>query len=198
MPTQTPLGLTDIDRADRVAEMKLLVIEFFRVIDTAPDTEIGGSDAKPARDVLRALVDADPVATYLKALPETSEPDRPPDEPVPDPAPGVPGAAADPRLEAEISVQLLGTLVTDLEVAILTAGGPESFADSAEGQAERVAALDLAARIEALLDAVPLQQKVAEGLAAPFPDLLARARSYGPRLAQLAETWSRAGWQFDE
>jgi hypothetical protein len=203
LPPQSPLGLTDIDRADRVGEMKLLVIAFFQMIDTAPDTEIGGSDAKPARDVLRALLDApDPLAAYLKALPETSEPDRPPDEPAPepvtDPALAAPGVVADPRLMAEVSVQLLGTLVTDLEVAILTDGGPASFDDSAEGQAERVAALDLAARIEALLEAVPLQQKVAEGLAAQFPDLLDRVRAYGPRVIQLADAWSRSGWQYDE
>ena len=197
MPGSTPLGFDNLDRSDRLAEMKLLVITFFRLLDAAPGGRLGGSAAQPSRDVLAALVEGrEPLAAHLASLPTLQPPPPGPQAPPPVVVPGP--DLTDPRAVAETAVLLLGQLVTELELAVVGQLGPVLTDDSAEAQAGRVAAADLAESIEALTTAVGQQRELVDRLAAGHPDLLARARAYDPRIARLQAARPVLGWQLDE
>ena len=113
------------DRERRVAEMKLLVIEFFRIFSENP-AAIGGAGGQEAREILRPLLelapDADPVGDLLDFLPPISEPDAPDAEegdvsdPLADPLVSLLEASSE-RAGRDAAAKL-ASMVTDLDLMI--------------------------------------------------------------------------------
>lgn len=190
---RTTYGMTNYDRLDRISEMKLLVIEFFRTASEKP-SEIGGPGGAESRAILRALLelpaDADPVGDYLRSLAPISEPDDP--EPAEPPRPPPPSGAASAELQARDAVTKLASLVTDLDLMI-TQYPAESFDDSAAGVAAGAEADELLRAIEEQQDAVRQQLDLARALAADQKAVLDEVRAYEPRISRL-RAWPPPAW----
>ena len=189
LPVNDLLGPNQ-DRLARVAEMKLLVIEFFRTFEENLEA-IGGAAGQEARQILRGLLellpDADPVSDYLESLPPISEPDLPAaeegefDELLP-PQDPVALLEASPERAARDAATKLASLVTDLDLLITQASSTEDD--------ERLAA------IASQQDAVRSQYAEFQGLASGQSALLDEVQTdYEARIDRLTD-WPTPSWKW--
>jgi hypothetical protein len=182
-------GFPNLEREQRIGEMKLLVIEFFRLLSDNP-AEIGGPGGQEARGILRELLelapDDDPVDDYLESLPPIAVPDAPEsDEEAPSDPLGellVSLAETSPERMARDAATKLGTLVTDLDLLITQAPSAESE--------------ELLQAIASQQDAVRRQYADFQGLASGQTALLDEVRTaYEARIDRLA-AWPPPAWKF--
>jgi hypothetical protein len=203
MSPETILGFTDLERRDRIAEMKLLTIVFFQKLAENPAAISDGVDspaAAVARPLLRSLLEmeesADPVAEYVASLPQQSQPDAPASSEEP-PVDLVLGAVAlvvtDPEVEAQAAAARLGSMVTDLDLAITQHPSPQSFPDTPQGRLDKALADELADLIVDQQAEVLAQLAEFRRLAKDLPSLLADTGArYDERINQLT-MWTPTG-----
>ena len=147
------------DRTDRLAEMKLLAIVYFRTLEAGPTTIGSGGDplVDRTRATLRTLLEISPeqniVTAFLSSQPPTNEPSGElPQATAPlDPAQAAIDAAAAERLARDDTAKL-AIMVTDLDLLISQA--PPMPVDESAGLVERFAAEDAKFAIEQKQQAV--------------------------------------------
>jgi hypothetical protein len=190
---RTSFGLTNYDRLHRVAEMKLLAIEFFRIFSEDPSA-IGGKAGNDVRALLRELLQtpdtADPVRDYLRSLAPISEPDEPqPDE-------GAPAAASAESLERSARDELtrLRFMITDLDL-LITQYPAEDFDDSAAGAAARAEADELLSAIQELQGAIQAQYESTQKLAVGATAVSDELKSLADRIRRLLD-WPPPAWKY--
>jgi hypothetical protein len=184
-----PLGPNE-DRLGRVAEMKLLVIEFFRLFSESPEA-IGGVGGQEARQILRGLLelaaDDDPVTDYLESVPPIKDSDvSAPEEgefddllPPQDPVSQLEDSSE--RMARDAATKL-ASLVTDLDLLITQAPSTE-----AEEHLQAIASQQ---------DAVRRQFADFQSLASGQTALLDEVRTaYEARIDRLA-AWPPPAWKF--
>ena len=199
-PTQ--FGFWNYERLARVAEMKVLAIEFFRIWRDNP-AAISGAAGDEYRKILGPLLelapDADPVAEFLKSLPPISDPDVPAAEE---------GELADPLGESLLSAldgsaeraardaaTKLTSMVTDLDLAITQyPTGP--FDDSAAGAVAKWEAEEQMYAIQRQQTDVLSQYKTFLAKAAGLTSLIEEIdTAYTARMKTLTD-WPPPEWQF--
>ncbi len=201
LPVNDLLGPNQ-DRLARVAEMKLLVIEFFRIFSADPPA-IGGPGGAEARAILRTLLeltaDADPVDDFLESLPPISDPNAP-DAGEGDLADS-PGESlsslfeASPERLARDAATKLASLVTDLDLTI-TRYEAATLATSEQVSAPTAEADELLAAIASQQDEVRKQYEDFQSLASGQTALLDEVKTgYESRIDRLT-AWPPAAWNW--